>query len=119
MCTCRFSCVSSWSFPAALSVLVFHVPKLMLSLPGIFDNTGVAYRDLHPGVRRRARSLLTRAATYRVWYGCLFSSHGKPRAKYNLTEPIPFQVDHVAVEFMMEPFRLIGPFTRSMKISAQ
>ena len=26
-------CVSSWSFPAALSVLVFHVPVMMLSLP--------------------------------------------------------------------------------------
>ena len=31
------SCVSSWSFPAALSVLVFHVPMVMLSLPRVFD----------------------------------------------------------------------------------
>ena len=37
------SCVSSWSFPAALSVLVFHVPMVMLSLPRIFDDAPVAY----------------------------------------------------------------------------
>ena len=37
------SCVSSWSFPAALSVLVFHVPMVMLSLPRIFDDALVAY----------------------------------------------------------------------------
>ena len=36
------SCVSSWSFPAALSVLVFHVPMVMLSLPRIFDDAPVA-----------------------------------------------------------------------------
>ena len=36
------SCVSSWSFPAALSVLVFHVPMVTLSLPRIFDDTLVA-----------------------------------------------------------------------------
>ena len=35
--------VSFWSFPAALSVLVFHVPIVMLSLPQIFDDTPVAY----------------------------------------------------------------------------
>ena len=27
------SCVSSWNFPAALSILVFHVPLMTLSLP--------------------------------------------------------------------------------------
>ena len=37
------SCVSSWSFPAALSVFVFHVPMVMLSLPRIFDYAPVAY----------------------------------------------------------------------------
>ena len=36
-------CVSSWSFRAALSVLVFHVPMVMLSLPQIFDDAPVAY----------------------------------------------------------------------------
>ena len=36
-------CVSSWSFPAALSVLVFHMPIVMLSLPQIFDDASVAY----------------------------------------------------------------------------
>ena len=37
------SCVSSWSFPAALSVLVFQVPMVMLSLPQIFADAPVAY----------------------------------------------------------------------------
>ena len=37
------SCVNSWSFPAALSVLVFHVPIVILSLPRIFDDAPVAY----------------------------------------------------------------------------
>ena len=37
------SCVSSWSFPAVLSVLVFHVPMVVLSLPRIFDDAPVAY----------------------------------------------------------------------------
>ena len=37
------------------------------------------------------RSLLTRAATDRVWYGCVLSSHGESWAKYNLAEPIPLR----------------------------
>ena len=37
------SCVSSWSFPAAVSVLVFHMPMVMLSLPQMFDDAPVAY----------------------------------------------------------------------------
>ena len=37
------SCVSSWSFHAALNVLVFHVLMVMLSLPQIFDDAPVAY----------------------------------------------------------------------------
>ena len=37
------SCVSSWSFPAALSVLVFQVPMVMLSFPRIFDDAPVAH----------------------------------------------------------------------------
>ena len=37
------SCVSSWSLAVALSVLGFHVPSVMLSLPRIFDDAPVAY----------------------------------------------------------------------------
>ena len=37
------SCVSSGSFPAGLSVLVFQVPMVMLSLPRIFNDAPVAY----------------------------------------------------------------------------
>ena len=37
------SCVGSWSFCPALSVLWFHVPMVMLSLPRIFDDVPVAY----------------------------------------------------------------------------
>ena len=35
-------CVSSRSFPAALAVLVFHMPMVMLALPRIFDDAPVA-----------------------------------------------------------------------------
>ena len=52
--------------------------------------------------------MLTGAATDPVLYGCLFSSHGESQAKYNLTEPIPLQVEHVAVVFILD-FRLSGP----------
>ena len=44
--------------------------------------------------------------------------HGESWAKYNLAEPIPLQVEHVAVEFG-EPFRPSGPCLRTMKTSAQ
>ena len=54
-----------------------------------------------------------------VWYGCVLSSHGESRAKYNLAEPILLQVEHVAVELIVQPFRPSGPFLRTMKISAQ
>ena len=37
------SCVSSWSFPAALSVVVFHMAMVILSLRQIFDDAPVAY----------------------------------------------------------------------------
>ena len=35
-------CVSSWSLPAVLSVLMFHVPMVMLPLPQILDSAPVA-----------------------------------------------------------------------------
>ena len=63
--------------------------------------------------------MLTRTATDSVWYGCLFSSYGESRAKHNLTEPTPLQVEHMALEFIVEPFRPSGPCLRTMKISAQ
>ena len=37
------SYVSFWSFLAAVSVLVFHVPMVMLSLPRIVNDAPVAY----------------------------------------------------------------------------
>ena len=42
------SCVSSFSFPAAFGVLVFHVPLVMLSLPRILDGAPVAYSTPPP-----------------------------------------------------------------------
>ena len=54
-----------------------------------------------------------------VWYGCSLSSKGESWAKYNLAEPIPPQIEHVAVEFIVEPFRQSGPCLRTMKIFAQ
>ena len=43
------SCISSLSFPAALSVLVFHVPMVMFSLSRIFDDAPVACLTPPPG----------------------------------------------------------------------
>ena len=48
-----------------------------------------------------------------------FSSRGEPRAGYNLTDPIPLQVEHVAVEFIVEPFRRYGSCLRTVKTCAQ
>ena len=36
-------CVSFWSIPAALSILMFHVPMVMLSLLRIFNDAPVAH----------------------------------------------------------------------------
>ena len=47
---------------------------------------------------------------------CLFLSYGESRARYNLTEPIPLQVEHVAVEVIVDTFRSSGPCLRTMKI---
>ena len=74
---------------------------------------------LHPDVGWKAQSLLTQAVTDLVWYGCLLSSHGESWAKYILTEPIPLQVEDVAVEFVSESFCPSGPCLHTMKISTQ
>ena len=39
---------------------------------------------------------------------CLSSSHGESQVKYNLMEPIPLQVEHVAVEFTLLPIWLFS-----------
>ena len=49
----------------------------------------------------------------------LISSYDESWARYNLMEPIPLQVKHAAVEFIIEPFCPSGPCLRTMKISAQ
>ena len=110
------SCVSSLSFPAALSVLVFQVPMVMLSLPRIFDDAPVA-RLTPPSWCTAEGAVLVDPGGDRN--GCVLSSHGKSWAKYNLAEPIPLQVEHVAVEFIVEPFRPSNPCLRTTKISAQ
>ena len=109
-------CVTSWSLPAALSVLVFHVPMVMLSLPWIFDGAPVAYFTPLSWCMAEGVILVDQGGD---WYGYLFSSHGESRAMYNLTESIPVQVRHVAVEFIVEPFRPPGPFLWTMKVSVQ
>ena len=37
------------------------------------------------------------------------NTSGESQARYNLTEPIPLQVEYVAVEFVMESFHPSGP----------
>ena len=39
----------------------------------------------------------------------VYSCHDDSMARYNLTEPIPLHVEHVAFEFVVEPFRPSGP----------
>ena len=109
--------VSSWSFPAALSVLVFHVPMVMLSLPRIFDDAPVA--------RLTPPSWFTAEGAVHVDKGGDRSgilggfSHVDSRAKYSLTEPIPLQGEHMAVEFIMEPFCPSGPSLLTMMTCAR
>ena len=111
-------CVSSRSFSAALSVLVFNVPMVMLSFPRIFDDAPIACLTppvLMYGGRRGPCDPGRRLIRYGMSAGF---SHGDSRAKCNLTEPIPLQVEHVAVELVVEPFRPSGPSLRTMKTSA-
>ena len=53
-----------------------------------------------------------------LWMVCWFSSHGESRARYSLTEPIPLQIEHAAIEFIMEPFHPSCPSLRTMKTSS-
>ena len=113
------SCVCSRSFPGTLSVLVFHMPMVMSFLPRIFDNAPAACLT-PPSWCTAEGSVLVNQVGDRSGMVCyLFSSHGELRAKYNLTEPIPLQVEHVAVEFVVETFHPSGPSLRTMKTSAQ
>ena len=114
-------CLSLWLLFLHTRILSFNLKTSVCPFPCVCLSLAVQILILNfvvvvhiytclSGVRRKARSLLTRAATDPVWYGCLFSSHGKLRAKYNLTEPVPLQVEQVVVEFIVEPFRPSGPF---------
>ena len=44
-----------------------------------------------------------------------FPSHGETWAKYNLTEPIPLPVKHVAVEFIVNPSAHLALVFKSFK----
>jgi len=90
------SCLSSLSFPVALSVPVFHVPMVMLSLPVLFDDAPVAYLTPKSWCTAEGAVLVDSSGDRFGMDGCLLSSHGESRAKYNLTEPIPLQVEHEA-----------------------
>ena len=111
-------CVSSWSFPAAFSVLVFHVPMVMLSLPQIFDDAPVAYlTSILAYGRRHGPCWPGRRPT---WYGMVACFHHMVSHRQNTIWRSPsLQVEHVAVEFIMELFHPSGPFLWPMKISAQ
>ena len=91
------------------------MPMVMLSLSRTFDDAPVAYMTPPSWCAAEGAALVDPGGDR----GCLFSSHGGSRAKYNLTEPIPLQVEHVAVEFIEEPVRPSGPFLFTMKISTQ
>ena len=104
------SCVSSWSFPAALSVLVFLVPMVMLSLPRIFDDAQVVYLTPPSWCTAEGAVLVNLGGDWCSMVRLHVSSFGESRAKYNLTGPIPLQVEHVTVELIVEPFRPFALF---------
>ena len=61
----------------------------------------------------------TREANDPVWSGFWLALHDNSRARYTLTEPIPLQIEHVAAEFAVEPFRLSDPSIPTMKTFAE
>ena len=89
---------------------------VMLSLPRIFDDAPVAQLTPPSWCTAEGAVLVDPGGdrSGMVW----LSSQGESWAKYNLAEPIPLQVEHVAVEFV-EPFLPSGPCLRTMKTSAQ
>ena len=113
------SCASSWSFPAGLSVLVIQVPMVMLSLPRIFDGAPVAYLTYPSWWTVKGAVLVDPSGDWSDSVWLLHVIHCESRAKYNLTEPIPLQVEDVTVEFIVDPFRRPGPCLRTMKIYIQ
>ena len=113
------SCAISWSFPAGLSVLVIQVPMVMLSLPRIFDGAPVAYLTYPSWCTAEGVVLVDPSGDWSDSVWLLHVIHCESRAKYNLTEPIPLQVEDVTVEFIVDPFRRPGPCLRTMKIYIQ
>ena len=112
-------CVSSWSFPVALSVLVFHVHIVMLSLPRIFDDAPEAYFTPPSWCTAEGAVLVDPGGDRSGMVWLLVFITWRAAGKVQSDGDIPVQVEHVAVEFVMEPFRPSGPFLRTMKISAQ
>ena len=111
------SCASSWRSPAAPSVSVFHV-LLVMSLPRILDGAPVACLTPPSWCTAEGAVLVNPGSDRfgRVW---LLSCHVDSSARYNLTEPIPLQVEHVAVKFVVEPLRPPSPSLRTMRTSAK
>ena len=54
--------------------------------------------------------LIVHYKTYNTTQRGWFSSHDDSRARHNLTEPIPLLVEHVAVEFVVEPSVVFEPW---------
>ena len=104
----------------SLQVLVFQVLMVMLSLPRIFDDALVAYLTPLSWCAAEGAVLVDPGGdrSGMVWL-LVFITWFESRARYKLTEPIPLHVEHVAVEFIVEPFRPSGPLLRTMKIIAQ
>ena len=88
----------------------------MLSLPRIFDDAPVAYLTLRPA---EGAVLVDPGGDRSGMVWLLVFITWRAAGKVQSDGDIPVQVEHVAVEFVMEPFRPSGPFLRTMKISAQ
>ena len=60
------------------------------------------------------------ARLWPIWYGMVAGfSNGYSKVKYNLTKPIPLQVEHMRVVFIVESFHPSGPSLQTMTTSAQ
>ena len=83
---------------------------VMLSLPRIFDDAPVAHLTPLSWCMVDGTVRVNLGSNRSKMVRLLLSLHGESWAKYNLMELIPLQVEHMAKEFIVEPFRSSGPF---------
>ena len=112
------SCVSSWTFPAALRVLVFYVPVVTLSLPRILDGAPVACLAPPSWCTVEGAVLVDPGGDRFSMVWLFFVMSWFLKGKVQPDKALSLQVEHVAVEFVAEPFCPSGHSLGTMKTSA-